>query len=152
MTKILMVCLGNICRSPLAEGILEAKVDPKHVIVDSAGTAGYHIGEPPDERSVQVAKKYGIDISGQRCRQFVIDDFSRFDRIYVMDHSNYQALVSQATTAYEKNKIKLLLEETDLGVVEVPDPYYGGRDGFEKVYALINSACEAIARKISTDG
>ncbi len=144
-----MVCLGNICRSPLAEGILQSKVDPDNVFVDSAGTAGYHVGNPPDSRSIAVARKYGLDISRQKCRRFSEMDFMEFDHIYVMDRSNYSNVASLATNAMEASKIKLLLDEVDLGIDEVPDPYYGGEDGFEKVYKMIDMACEAIAKKLN---
>lgn len=143
-----MVCLGNICRSPLAEGILQSKVDPAYTQVDSAGTAGYHVGNSPDRRSIAVAKKYGIDIVHQKCRKFDPSDFKYFDHIYVMDHSNYEDVIAQAQTLEDKGKVKLLLEEVSLGITEVPDPYYGGKDGFEYVFDLIDKACEAIAQKI----
>jgi len=149
MTKVLMVCLGNICRSPLAEGILNSKVDSKTVFVDSAGTGGYHIGNPPDSRSIDVATKYGIDISNQRCRKFSKLDFDNFDFIYVMDKSNYQDIITQADSELQKKKIKLLLSESNTDTIEVPDPYYGGEEGFENVYQLIADACDAIAAKLA---
>lgn len=148
-TKVLMVCLGNICRSPLAEGILQSKVDSKDVIVDSAGTAGYHIGNPPDERSIAVARKYGLSIDNQRCRKFSKQDFSEFDLIYVMDRSNFSDVASLAENKAEASKVKLLLSEVELGIKEVPDPYHGSDDGFESVYQMIDSACEAIAKKLN---
>ncbi|PIB23680.1 protein-tyrosine-phosphatase [Maribacter sp. 4U21] len=146
--SVLMVCLGNICRSPLAEGILKNKVDTSNVFVDSAGTAGYHIGNAPDPRSIAVAKKYGMDISQQRCRKFTPSDFDSFDMIYAMDESNYNNIVRLATTADDISKVKLLLEESDSAETEVPDPYYGEHDGFEMVYHLIDSACAKIAAKL----
>ena len=149
MTKILMVCLGNICRSPLAEGILKSKVDPSKVYIDSAGTAGYHVGNPPDPRSIQIARKFGIDITEQRCRRFEAEDFLIFDHIYVMDKSNYSNVISLAPSADHKNKVKLLLEESDQDFLEVPDPYYDAIDGFETVFSLIDSACNTIALKFS---
>ncbi|MHA7864726.1 low molecular weight protein-tyrosine-phosphatase [Flagellimonas marinaquae] len=148
-TKVLMVCLGNICRSPLAEGILRSKVDSDKVVVDSAGTAGYHIGNPPDKRSIAVARKYGLDISNQRCRKFSRLDFLEFDLIYVMDRSNFSDVANLANNAQEAQKVKLLLSEVDLGLQEVPDPYYGGDDGFENVYQMVDQACEAIAKKLN---
>lgn len=144
-----MVCLGNICRSPLAEGILASKVDPDTVFVDSAGTGGFHVGKPPDRRSVAVARKYGLDISHQRCRQFSKADFKAFDLIYVMDRSNFSNVARLASTTEEAQKVKLLLEEAPLGISEVPDPYYGEADGFEEVYQMIDRACEAIAKKLN---
>ena len=149
MTKILMVCLGNICRSPLAEGIMQSKVNSENVFVDSAGTAGYHIGNAPDPRSIAVAKAHGLDISKQRCRKFQTEDFTRFDRIYVMDKSNYANVLAKATSVEDKQKVRLLLSEIDGKANEVPDPYYGGDDGFEKVYQLINEACDTIAQQLS---
>lgn len=146
-----MVCLGNICRSPLAEGILKSKTDSQHIFVDSAGTAGYHIGNNPDQRSVAVAKKYGIDISGQRCRKFNYDDFAQFDIIYAMDLSNYYDILALTNDRSEIDKVKLLLEEIASPVREVPDPYYGGTDGFEQVFELINQACDAIAKRLNLE-
>jgi protein-tyrosine phosphatase len=148
-TKVLMVCLGNICRSPLAEGILKSKVNPDKVFVDSAGTAGYHVGNPPDHRSVAVARQNGLDISNQRCRKFSSIDFLEFDHIYVMDKSNFSNVIQLANTEDDLAKVKLLLEEIDFDISEVPDPYYGGADGFEKVYQMIDRACEAIAKKLT---
>ncbi|TMM53946.1 low molecular weight phosphotyrosine protein phosphatase [Maribacter algarum] len=148
MTKVLMVCLGNICRSPLAEGILQSKIDPEKVFVDSAGTAGYHIGNQPDKRSIAVAQKYGLDISKQKCRKFSVQDFMDFDRIYVMDQSNYENVIALSKNEEEKNKVKLLLSAGDSTLIEVPDPYYGGEDGFEAVFQMIDHACEAIATEL----
>lgn len=147
-----MVCLGNICRSPLAEGVLKSKIDTKHVFVDSAGTAGYHVGSPPDVRSIAIAQKFGIDISHQRCRKFNSKDFNDFDHIYVMDKSNYGNVISLAKTIDEKNKVKLLLEDVNKGGLEVPDPYYGGPSGFEKIYHMISEACDCIVEKLQLHG
>ncbi|MCM4169773.1 Putative low molecular weight protein-tyrosine-phosphatase [Arenibacter antarcticus] len=148
-TKILMVCLGNICRSPLAEGILKQKVDKDQVFVDSAGTASYHIGKQPDPRSIAVAKKHGIDISTQRCRQFTPMDFEEFDHIFAMDKENYTNIIALAKNGKEQQKVKLMLHQMSTSDHEVPDPYYGGDQGFEKVYQLLDSACEQLAQELN---
>ena len=145
MTKILMVCLGNICRSPLAEGILKSKLPKQNFIVDSAGTANYHVGIAPDVRSIAVAKKYGLDISNLKGRQFSTTDFDMFDLIYVMDESNYNNVLSVARNESDKAKVKLILNEMypNQNLV-VPDPYYGGEEGFENVYKMLDEACTKI--------
>ena len=146
--KILMVCLGNICRSPLAEGIMRAKL-PENYIVDSAGTVAWHSGQLPDKRSVTTAKNRGLDITNQRARQFKVSDFDTFDYIYVMDNSNYKDVISLAPTEESKSKVRLILNEIFPNEnVDVPDPYYGGDDGFENVFDMLDQACEAIARKL----
>ena len=146
--KIVMVCLGNICRSPLAEGILKAKL-PKDYVVDSAGTGAWHAGQQPDKRSITTAKNRGLDITNQRARQFKVSDFDTFDYIYVMDNSNYKDVLSLAPTEESKSKVKLILNEIFPNEnVDVPDPYYGGDDGFENVFDMLDQACEAIARKL----
>lgn len=146
--RVLMVCLGNICRSPLAEGILAGMADPAACEVDSAGTAGYHVGKPPDQRSVRVAAAYGIDISRQRCRQFEVADFDRFDYIFAMDRENLDQIRRMARNRDDLAKVSLLLEAGGFGPKEVPDPYYGGPEGFEQVFALIRDACSRIRRDL----
>ena len=149
MTKILMVCLGNICRSPLAEGILKSKLPNNKFIVDSAGTAHYHIGSPPDKRAIDVAKKYGLDISGLSGRQFGVADFDTFDYIYVMDEYNYNHVVALARHENDKDKVKLILNEIYPNQnYDVPDPYYGGSEGFENVYKMLDEACSTIAKSL----
>ena len=151
MTRILMVCLGNICRSPLAEGILKAKVDNDSVFIDSAGTGGYHVGELPDKRSIAVARKYGLDISDQRCRKFSVNDFDDFDLIYVMDNSNRRDVLALARTNEDTEKVKMILNEIFPNEnVDVPDPYYGGEFGFESVYEMLEKACAVIAQKVDS--
>lgn len=135
--KVLMVCLGNICRSPLAHGIFADLSTHKNIQVDSAGTAAYHIGNPPDPRSQEVALSHGIDISGQKARQFTAEDFERYDHIFVMDRSNYSNVMRLATQDHHHSKVELLIPNT-----EVPDPYYGGYDGFEDCYQMILKACQ----------
>lgn len=149
MKKILMVCLGNICRSPLAEGILKSKVNNTKVYVDSAGTSATHQGELPDPRSIEVAQKHGIDITDQRSRPFSKEDFSKFDLIYVMDQSNLNNVLHLSSTTEDKSKVKLIMDELlpNEGQ-EVPDPYYGGEQGFENVYQMLDKACEKIRLKI----
>ncbi|MEZ4796435.1 MAG: low molecular weight protein-tyrosine-phosphatase [Flavobacteriaceae bacterium] len=148
--KILMVCLGNICRSPLAEGILKSKLPKNHFTVDSAGTSNYHIGELPDKRSIDVAKKHHIDITDQRGRQFTVEDFDTFDFIYAMDSSNFSNIIKLARTAEDISKVKLILDEhPNNNLKDVPDPYYGGPDGFETVYKMLDQACNNIAKAIT---
>lgn len=144
-----MVCLGNICRSPLAEGILKSKVNPTQVIVDSAGTGAWHSGELPDKRSIAIAKKYGIDITDQRARIFTPEDFLHFDKIYVMDKSNYVNVCKLAPNDELIDKVELILNESHPNQdLEVPDPYYGGEQGFENVFQLLNEACDVVKNKI----
>lgn len=144
-----MVCLGNICRSPLAEGILQSKVSD-NLFVDSAGTAGYHVGSLPDKRSIEVAYKYGLDITNQRCRKFTVEDFDNFDLIYAMDSSNYQNILMLARNEEDEAKVKMILNELNPNANhEVPDPYYGGDQGFENVYQMLDEACNIIAAKIN---
>ena len=147
--KILMVCLGNICRSPLAEGILTSKTKNISVKVDSAGTAGYHIGSPPDIRSIEIANKYGIDLKNQRARKFNREDFNNFDIIYAMDINNYRDLRFLAKNQQQKKKVRMILNEINPGLFEsVPDPYYGDKNGFQDVYNILNMACNKIANQI----
>ncbi|WP_298551720.1 low molecular weight protein-tyrosine-phosphatase [uncultured Algibacter sp.] len=148
MTKILMVCLGNICRSPLAEGIIKSKLS-NNFIVDSAGTANYHSGSAPDKRSIAVARKHGLDISNLKGRQFNVLDFDTFDFIYVMDESNFQNVIKLARHEDDIAKVKLILNEVHPNKNhEVPDPYYGGDYGFENVYQMLDEACDIIAKNL----
>lgn len=148
MTKILMVCLGNICRSPLAHGIMESKLDNSNYYVDSAGTANYHAGDLPDHRSIAVARANGIDISGQRGRQFKVEDFDSFDHIFVMDESNYSNVVKLARNDEDIQKVKLILDDGSGHTNIVHDPYYGDTSDFEKVYEQLDDACERIKNSI----
>ncbi|MEM6866256.1 MAG: low molecular weight protein-tyrosine-phosphatase, partial [Bacteroidota bacterium] len=119
---------------------------------DSAGTAGYHVGRPPDPRSIAVARSHGLDISNQRCRRFSPLDFERFDYIYVMDQKNLSDLLDLATSPEDAQKVQLLLDVLGTNSEEVPDPYYGGADSFEKVFQRIDAACEAIAKNMGDNG
>jgi protein-tyrosine phosphatase len=144
-----MVCLGNICRSPLAEGILKSMVNPDFIYVDSAGTSAFHKGELPDSRSIKIAQEHGIDITNQRSRQFIATDFDIFDIIYVMDQSNKTNVLSLAKNKDDRAKVKLILNEQNTETnINVPDPYYDRNNGFELVYNLLNKACTEIAKKI----
>ena len=147
--KILMVCLGNICRSPLAEGLLASKLPKDKFTVDSAGTGHWHVGKQPDNRSIDVAKKNGLDISGQRGKLFSPADFDVFDYIYVMDSTNYNDVIKMAKTDAHKAKVKMILNELFPGEnVDVPDPYYGLANGFDNVYQMLNETCDLIAKKL----
>ena len=134
-----MVCLGNICRSPLAHGVFQHLVAHQNIKIDSAGTANYHTGASPDPRSIEIAAKNDIDISHQQARQFVVEDFDQFDYIYVMDHSNQQNVLRLARNDEDRAKVRLLL-----GHAEVEDPYYGEKDGFSIVFDKIQKACQNI--------
>ena len=149
MVKVLMVCLGNICRSPLAHGILESKLPSNSFYVDSAGTANYHVGDSPDHRSVAVAKLNGIDISGQRGRQFKVADFDDFDYIFTMDDSNYQNVIHLARNSQDIAKVKPILEVLDQkSYTFVPDPYYGDMSNFQEVFELLNDACDSLSKQL----
>lgn len=154
--KILMVCLGNICRSPMAQGILEDKLKKEgldsKVTVDSAGTSDYHIGDPPDHRATQKSKDYQIDISTYRGRQFERADFDNFDRIFAMDYSNYENILRLSRGKEDHEKVEMILNLTQPGEnMSVPDPYYGGESGFENVYQLLNAACDILIEQIKSE-
>jgi protein-tyrosine phosphatase len=147
--KILMVCLGNICRSPLAEGLLAAKLPKDTFLVDSAGTGSWHVGKQPDERSIATAKKNGLDISTQKAKHFTPKDFDIYDYIFVMDNSNYDDVTFLAKTEEQKNKVRLILDELFPGdKVDVPDPYYGLQNGFDMVYEMLDEATDLLAKKL----
>ena len=144
-----MVCLGNICRSPLAEGILKNKTQNLDVFVDSAGTSSYHVGNLPDSRSIEIANKNGIDLTYQRARQFSEKDFDDFDKIYAMDTNNYSNIISLARNQSDRDKVDVILNElTPKSYDSVPDPYYGAGDGFQIVYDMLDNACDAIVGKL----
>lgn len=153
MKKILVVCLGNICRSPLAEGILLHMVSEKklNLLIDSAGTSNYHIGEAPDARTIANAKKHNIDLTPLRARQFTVKDFDAFDKIYVMDKSNLQNVLKLARNENDKQKVDLFLNISYPGKnMEVPDPYFGGEAGFKNVFQLVWKASEKLVSDLST--
>ncbi|MGI9652307.1 low molecular weight protein-tyrosine-phosphatase [Chryseobacterium sp. RLHN22] len=147
--KILMVCLGNICRSPLAEGIMKSKL-PENFHIDSAGTINMHEGSRPDKRSVEVALKYGIDITEQCSRPIQSSDLDDYDKIFCMDKNNLRDVLSLAKTDEQKNKISLLMQDLDLKhfPLEVPDPYWSGSEGFDEVFRQIDEACEIISKDL----
>lgn len=152
--RILMVCLGNICRSPIAEGIMKNLIQINHLnwTVDSAGTESYHVGEPPHRYSQKVCQKHNIDISQQRARQFVAEDFKKFDKIYCMSEDVMKIVKHQAGSHFDENKISLLLNELYPGEGRsVPDPWYGEEDGYAIVYDLINKSCEKIISKYKSE-
>ena len=145
--KILMVCLGNICRSPLAEGILQKKIDEAGLSwqVDSAGTNGLHNGESPHRLSQKVARQHGIDISRQQSRRLVKEDFDRYDKLYGMAGDVVEEMKWIAKEKYDPAKVQLLLNEMYPGQNrDVPDPWYGGEDGYHEVFELIDKACDAL--------
>jgi len=147
--KILMVCLGNICRSPLAEGLLASKLPKDKFMVDSAGTGNYHIGKQPDSRSIEIAKKKGLDISSQKGRQFSSKDFEEFDYIFTMDNSNFNDVIKLAKNEAQKEKVDLILNQLFPGDnVDVPDPFYGLQNGFDMVYEMLDETCDILAKKL----
>ncbi len=151
--KILMVCLGNICRSPLAEGIMTDKVRKLGLdwLVDSAGTGAWHVGEQPDHRSIRVADKYGIDISRQRARQFKPHDLDRFDLILAMDSSNHRDILRHASLPAHREKVRLIMDFVpQTSDANVPDPYWDD-NGFESVFSMLDQACDRVLRHLMAD-
>lgn len=152
MVRVCFVCLGNICRSPTAEGIMLAMVRDgglqDSIAVDSAGTSSYHVGEGADPRSAQTATRFGVTLVS-RSRQFVVSDFDDFDYIVAMDRANLRALTQLSRTAEDRARLSLLLSHDDTADdPDVPDPYYGGRDGFADVFAICERGCAGLLATI----
>lgn len=145
-----MVCLGNICRSPMAEGVLRHHANAHGIAIeiDSAGTGNYHVGEAPDKRAIQYMKSKGIDISNLRARQFSKSDFMEFDIIYAMDDSNYRNILKLASSETHRSKVKMILNETSPSENRpVPDPYFGGMEGFEEVFDLLDEVSASLIQR-----
>lgn len=142
-----MVCLGNICRSPLAEGIMRKLTKDQDFLIDSAGTANYHIGAAPDQRSIAIAAQHNIDISKQQARQLTHADLDAFDHILVMDEENLSNALALCSSSAQRNKIALITKAVDLYVPRIPDPYYGEADGFTQVYDLLHDCCSNWLKK-----
>ena len=151
MVNVLFICMGNICRSPTAEGVFRDKVKQEHlddkISIDSAGTHAYHVGNPPDERAQQAALKRNIDLSMQRARRVDVSDFSAFDYLIAMDESNKEDLLSICPEGYE-DRVHLFLDFANGEENEVPDPYYGQGDGFENVLNLVEDAADGLLKHI----
>lgn len=151
--NILMVCLGNICRSPIAEGVMQEKFR-RHQIkgkVDSAGVISFHSGEQPDKRAIAIAQEHGIDITNQSARQFKMSDFHDFDLILTMDKSVHDEIRSMAKDEHQASRVQLFLPYAGFDSAEnVPDPYYGGKEGFQQVFSLIDDGCERIINKLKS--
>jgi len=149
--KVLFVCLGNICRSPTAEGVFRHKVREAglegRIGIDSAGTGDWHVGKAPDARTCVAALRRGYDLSSLRARQVTVADFSRYDLILAMDHANLRDL-KHLHAAGGKAELDLFLRRYDGAVDEVPDPYYGGEDGFEQVLDLVEQACDGLILEV----
>ncbi len=144
--QILMVCLGNICRSPLAEGIMKAKLRSRNLDwkVESRGTGNWHVGQLPDPRSIATAKRHQIDITDQRAQQFSEKDFEDYDLILAMDQSNYSNIIAMAKGIADEEKVKLIMDfDPDKTALEVPDPYWND-DGFEQVFSMLDQACDKV--------
>lgn len=155
MLKILMVCLGNICRSPLAEGILKEKIkaDKLNVLVESCGFEPFHVGDQPDIRAIEIASLNNIDISNQRARLFKPAYFDYYDKIYVMDQNNYRMVIAKARNEEDKRKVDFIMNVINPGSnIPVADPYYGGRDNFKKTFEMLDNATDKIIEVLKNEG
>jgi len=149
--KILMVCLGNICRSPMADGLMRKKVADHNldVVVDSAGTGDWHVGHSPDSRMMETAKRNGVPIDELRGRQFKVADFDEFDRIFVMDKSNFANVTKLARDEKDTQKVEMFLNLTHPGKdIEVPDPYFGGDEGFQEVFEMLDAGTDVLLKEL----
>ncbi|MDW3211724.1 MAG: low molecular weight protein-tyrosine-phosphatase [Reichenbachiella sp.] len=149
MKKVLFVCLGNICRSPLGEAVFNYKASALDMDADSAGTAAYHVGENPDHRSIEVARKHGVPIS-HKARKFVAEDFDRFDYVIAMDEQNYDDMKALANGSTEHLYLLREFDPDSNGNLNVPDPYYGGIDGFEKVFQMVSRSVDGLIDHIQS--
>lgn len=143
--------MGNICRSPMAEGIITAKLKQSGInaYVDSAGTGGWHAGEAPDRRAQKELRRNGLEISNLRARKFVVEDFNKFDFIFAMDEDNYENILSLARNESDKSKVSMFMDQTYPGQkISVPDPYYGGDEGFARVYKMLDKASDDFINKL----
>jgi protein-tyrosine phosphatase len=145
--SVLFVCLGNICRSPLAEGVMEHLAEDLELVVDSAGTGGWHVGEPADPRSIEVAERHGITL-GSRARKVREDDFDEFDLIIAMDRSNLEDLEALRDGGSAELRLFREFDPEAGGEMDVPDPYYGGPDGFDDVYEMVLRGCRKLLEEI----
>jgi protein-tyrosine phosphatase len=150
--NILFVCMGNICRSPTAEGVFRHHVNERdladRILADSAGTHAYHIGEPPDRRATAAAERRGISLAGLRARRVSESDFEEFDYIVAMDEDNQQRLLEQAPEEH-RSKVRLFLSFASVAETDVPDPYYGGAAGFERVLDLVEEASRGLLETLT---
>lgn len=153
--KILMVCLGNICRSPMADGLLRKKVADNNldVVVESAGTGDWHVGEAPDPRMRETAKRNGVPIEELRGRHFKVEDFDEFDRIIVMDKSNFENVTKLARDEKDTQKVEMFLNLTHPNKdLEVPDPYFGGDEGFQDVFKMLDAGTDVLIEELKNNG
>lgn len=151
--RVLFVCLGNICRSPLAEGVLRHRVEcaglSEWIHIDSAGTGAWHVGEPPDRRMSETAGRHGVSLAGQTARQFKAEDLAAFNHVFVMDKNNLNDVLYLDVDESFEFKVRLFREfDPEPGDFQVPDPYYGGPEGFENVFAMVDRTCNLMLHRL----